>query len=256
MILGSFTGLWLILNPSGSTFAFVKTDQFNIVEVIFGGTSSNASNYINMTIQNTGASAWTLTKTAQVNGINHTVSSTYGLTCANTEFITVKIANVNWISGNEYSMVLLDTTGNKFTYEATANPGGHSPDPNPNHVPSVPSPSPPSLIAIIVSDVTDAPLIVASLVAIAEIAAGMGVIIYIARVQKLIQHDWSAPISARATAVLGILMFLLSLAACITFLLVYWYLTPPLTFSRILAYAMSGRKGTNISPYAIVVDVR
>lgn len=243
MIPGLFTGFWLILNPSGPTFSFVKTDQFTVAEAIFGGTSSNATNYINMTIQNTGASAWTLTKTAQVNDINHTVSSTYGLTCANGASITVKIANVNWISGNEYSMVLLDTTGNKFTYEATANPGGHSPDPNPNpnNIPSVPSPS----------SADSLPLwLITSLIDIILVEALLGVVFVevIVLHRRYSRHEVSAsadppkPLSIFKSrnftfAVLEILLILMILVALLAFWLVWSYLNPPLTFSWILARA-------------------
>ena len=106
------------------------------------------------------------------------------MTCANGCSITIKINNVNGISGDQYNIALLLTDGTKITYVATATPGGHSGDsnPNPNNVPSVlsvPSPSPPpSPIAMFV---TDNPLIVASLVAVAEIVAGAGILVYIIR---------------------------------------------------------------------------
>jgi hypothetical protein len=224
VILGSLTAVWLILNPRGPTFAFTKTDQFNVVEVVFGGTSSDATNYINMTIQNTGSSPWTLTNTAQVNSVTGLkVSSTYGLTCDYGSSITVKIANVNWITGNVYSMKLLLTDGNIIYYMANAKPGGHSPDPNPNpnNVPSVPSPSPPSPIAMFV---TDNPLIAASLSALAEIAVGLGVLVYIRKHVNYASDD-----------MIGLTVCVIFLAA-LTFCLVYEYLTPPLTFSLHLGF--------------------
>jgi hypothetical protein len=232
MILGLFTGLWLILNPSRPTFTFVKTDQYNVAVIVFGGTPSNATNYINMTIQNTGSHWWTITNPAQVNSVwGLKVSSTYGLTCVGGASITVKIANVNWITGNQYSMVLLLTDGTKITWVATATPGGHSSDPNP----SIPQPIPgPSLIAIIVADVFS-PLFVASLVAMAEIVVLVGVLVYI---RKHSQQDVSAPADLpkpppilASTEITILAAFMIFIASFITFCIVYSYLLPPLVFS-------------------------
>jgi hypothetical protein len=240
VILGLLTAVWLTLNPRGPTFAFTKSDEFTITGVVFGGISSNATNYINMTIQNIGSSPWTLTNTAQVNSATSlTVSSTYGLTCAQGYSITIKIANVNWISGNQYSITLLLTDGNKITYFATAAPGGHSPNPNPNpnNIPSVPSPTPPSPIAMFV---TDNPLIVASFIAIAEIVVLVVVFVYF-RVRA--QHNVSTsanPLKPPSILLSDDMIILAALmifcVACITFYLVLSYLTPPLTFSLHLGF--------------------
>ena len=107
-----------IMNPP---FSFDDSDRpFDIASVSFFGTSATVPNYINMTIQNTSRFPWTLTDTAKVNGKNYTVSSTYGLTCVQGYSITIKIANVNWTSGNQYSIALLLTSGLEIGSVCTA----------------------------------------------------------------------------------------------------------------------------------------
>jgi len=107
-----------IMNPP---FNFDDSSRLvNIASVSFSGTSATATNYINMTIQNTSRLPWTLTDTAKVNGKDYTATSTYGLTCVQGYSITIKIANVNWISGNHYSIALILTSGFKITYDCTA----------------------------------------------------------------------------------------------------------------------------------------
>jgi flagellin-like protein len=106
------------------TFSFTKTTQFNVASMTFGpvGGSGSSTNYINMTIQNTGSSAWTLQSTAQVNSATGlTVTTTNSsLTCPNAAHILIQITNVGWRSGGQYSVTLLTTGGVKITYVASA----------------------------------------------------------------------------------------------------------------------------------------
>jgi flagellin-like protein len=110
------------------TFSFTKTDQFNVASVVFKGTSPYT--LINMSIQNTGSSSWTIsTSPAQVNSFtNFTVAATgtaNTLTAAATKTIYVTLtpptspANI-LTSGNQYSITILLTDGNKITYVARA----------------------------------------------------------------------------------------------------------------------------------------
>ncbi len=119
--------------------------QFNVASMTFTGASANAPNYINMTIQNTGSSSFTLTDKAQVSydtGVtvnNKTqVKSLTGLTVTSTGnkgylnctggksikiSITMSAANPatgGWVSGTHYSIVLLMTEGTKITTVAMA----------------------------------------------------------------------------------------------------------------------------------------
>jgi flagellin-like protein len=110
------------------TFSFTKNDQFNIASVNFVGTSSSAtSNQINMTMQNTGSSSWTLQPTAQVNAITGLPVKSYGnggggLNCTNGKLINIYITTTSapWVSGNQYTITMYMTDGTKVTYVATA----------------------------------------------------------------------------------------------------------------------------------------
>jgi flagellin-like protein len=110
------------------TFSFTKTDQFNVASMSFFGTTATAPNYINMTIQNTGSSSWTLTNTAQVNSYTGLAVISIGnkgaFNCTNSKQISISItmsaATGGWASGQQYSVVLLMSDGTKITYVASA----------------------------------------------------------------------------------------------------------------------------------------
>jgi flagellin-like protein len=108
------------------TFSFTKTDQFSVTSMSFSGSSGTANtNYINMTIQNTGSSPWTIQSTAQVNSITGLTVISIGkgaLNCTNGKSISISITmnKGGWASGNVYYVTLLFTDGNKITYQATA----------------------------------------------------------------------------------------------------------------------------------------
>lgn len=106
------------------TFTFTKNDQFNIILVTFTGTTTH---YINFTIRNIGSSPWTLGSTAQVNGAgSYTVSLTGANSTATTGLAVPAGGLINvaftytWVSGNQYSVQLMTTTGTKMTYVANA----------------------------------------------------------------------------------------------------------------------------------------
>lgn len=112
------------------TFNLAHTDQFNVASASFSGTSNTAPNYINMTIQNTGSSSWTLQQPAQVNAYTglklNSIGNNGSFTCANGKQISVSItmsaanpATGGWVTGNQYSITLLMTDGTKITYVAT-----------------------------------------------------------------------------------------------------------------------------------------
>jgi flagellin-like protein len=102
------------------TFTFTKNDQFNVVTIGFYG--ATGAKYINMSIQNIGSSPWTLSSTAQVNGVSCNVANmnaTGTLTTVAGGNIAVKIT-YEWVAGNQYSVQLTTTTGTKITYVANA----------------------------------------------------------------------------------------------------------------------------------------
>lgn len=105
--------------------ALTKTDQFNVAYIGFSGASGASMNYINMTIQNTGGSSWTLASTAQVNSITGLYVTSIGngakLNCSSSRQINISITMIpGWTSGNQYSVTLMTTDGNKITYVTTA----------------------------------------------------------------------------------------------------------------------------------------
>ena len=107
-----------------NNITFTETDQFNIASVTFFGTSGVADNAINMTIQNTGSSSWTLTNTAQVNSVTGLTVISIGnrdaLNCTSGKSINISITSVGWISGNQYSISMNMTDGTKIAYICNA----------------------------------------------------------------------------------------------------------------------------------------
>jgi flagellin-like protein len=104
------------------TFSFTKTDQFNVASVVFTG--SPTYNGINMSLQNTGSSPWTVSSSAaQVNNSTNVALAATGtantLTCKAGSTIYVKLT-YTCLSGNQYSITVLLTDGNKITYVAKA----------------------------------------------------------------------------------------------------------------------------------------
>jgi len=99
-------------------FVFMKAEQYNVAAVNFCGTSGQATNYINITLQNTGTASFIIDTAAKVNGVAKTLTAQVTIAAGSTA--VVKIPNVGWVNGNQYSMELLTTQGTKITYIANA----------------------------------------------------------------------------------------------------------------------------------------
>lgn len=105
------------------TFTFMKTDQFNIANVSFGGTANTTNNYIVLTVQNIGSSSWTISSAAKVNGVAktavfYTPSTNMTVSAGGTGYFQIQA--VNWKLGQQYNMELLTSTGTKINYIANA----------------------------------------------------------------------------------------------------------------------------------------
>jgi len=105
------------------TFSFTKNDQFTVNSCTFFGTTPSYT-AINMSIQNTGTSAWTISSTGgQVNSLTGLTVKSCGnggnLNCTNGKTINIYITTP-CTSGNQYSITLLLSDGNKITYVAQA----------------------------------------------------------------------------------------------------------------------------------------
>jgi hypothetical protein len=126
--------MWTNNNTQPVIGPFVENDQFNIAAVNFVGTSNSTTtgqNQINMTIQNTGSSSWTLGSTAQVNSVTGLPVAAWlptydrtkpALNCTSGNAIGIYIDTHTspWISGNQYTITMYMTDGTKITYVATA----------------------------------------------------------------------------------------------------------------------------------------
>jgi hypothetical protein len=102
-----------IMNPP-LVFAPMKTDQFNVVAVNFGGTANQSTNYINMTIQNIGSSSFTISSGAKVNGVWKPLIAQVTIQAGYSTI--VRILNVGWEYGQQYRIELILTDGTKIIY--------------------------------------------------------------------------------------------------------------------------------------------
>jgi flagellin-like protein len=103
------------------TFTFMQTEQVQITNMAFSGTTNSSTNDIILTVKNTGSSKTTLSA-ATLN--NDVVTATYSFTAgelAPGATGTVTLTDVQWISGNTYRVVLQSSTGtNVASYEKKA----------------------------------------------------------------------------------------------------------------------------------------
>jgi len=97
------------------TFTFMKTEQLKYTNVKFGGTSGQGTNYINVSVQNTGTSDMVLTE-AKVTGygVAGTIINFADVTIAKGASATIQLTNVGWTNGYPYDIELHSSTGNKF----------------------------------------------------------------------------------------------------------------------------------------------
>ena len=124
-VCGAFAGTWAVItwwtNVNQPDFSPVPISQFQVTSVTFFGTAPSYT-AINMTIQNTGPSSWTLTTPAQVNSTNVVVKScgnNGNLNCTPDKTIRIYLTTP-CTSGSQYNIILLLTDGNKITYFVTA----------------------------------------------------------------------------------------------------------------------------------------
>ncbi len=107
------------------TFTFMETEQLTITNVAFSGTDNKV---ITATVLNTGTTD-VIISAANVAGYNVTTNAvvitsspiTLGKgTTTPVEMTLAAGATNGWISGSSYSIELISTKGNKFSYTATA----------------------------------------------------------------------------------------------------------------------------------------
>ena len=106
------------------TFTFTKTEELKITGILWG------TNYANLTVTNTGASALTISgvkvdQEATIGTIegDSIPTDTHNLAKGATEVLQIyNIDSAAWTSGTKYTFAVLTAAGNQYEYPATANP--------------------------------------------------------------------------------------------------------------------------------------
>jgi archaeal type IV pilus assembly protein PilA len=104
------------------TIGFMESSSITITDTRFYGTSNDSSNYINITLKNTG------TKTVTINQIkvNNAIKSTLvgNLTLVPGDYgRVIRISNVDWVNGNPYKIDLFDSSGSAVGSSQYNSPG-------------------------------------------------------------------------------------------------------------------------------------
>jgi len=126
VVCGVFVGWWAVgmwwINLNQPNFGPAKIDQFQVKSVTFFGTAPNYT-AINMTIQNTRSPSWTIATPAYVNSLTNvpliSIGNKGNLNCTSGKTIRISLTTP-CTSGNQYSVTLFVTDGNKITYVAYA----------------------------------------------------------------------------------------------------------------------------------------
>jgi flagellin-like protein len=104
------------------TIGFMGSSSLTITNTAFGGQSANATNYISITLKNTGTKTVTL---GQIK-INNIIKSTLvgNLTLAPGDYgRVIRISNVVWVNGNPYKIDLFDSSGSAVGSTQENSPG-------------------------------------------------------------------------------------------------------------------------------------
>jgi flagellin-like protein len=110
------------------TFGFMGSSSLTITNVAFWGASNSSSNYVILSIKNSGTKTVTI-GTAKINSIAMTIdagANTTTLTYATsgpTATGTIQLDNVDWVNGNPYQFNLYDTSGNGIGSYQSGSPG-------------------------------------------------------------------------------------------------------------------------------------
>jgi len=103
------------------TFTFMETEECKAIGVHFSIVGSNG--YLNVTIMNTGTTDVTVSAVTvagpDITTTSTIVGGTADLTKGSTEVVDIQLGGA-WAAGKAYSVELVSTKGNKFSYTATA----------------------------------------------------------------------------------------------------------------------------------------
>jgi len=103
------------------TFTFMETEEIKITSIEFV-TNTAINDQIDVTVLNTGTTDVSIVTTVTVNGLGATEGDTtpYTVGKGDTHTFSVDLDTERWSAGSTYSVELLSTKGNKFTYTDTA----------------------------------------------------------------------------------------------------------------------------------------
>jgi len=105
------------------TFTFMATEELKITSIEFTGSSDALNDTITVNVLNTGTTDVSIVAAVSVSGLNVTGGDTTAATVGKGDIKTF-IVDLNgleeWCKGRSYSVELLSSKGNKFTYTATA----------------------------------------------------------------------------------------------------------------------------------------
>jgi flagellin-like protein len=102
------------------TFTFMATEELKITSVTFPSTGNTT---ITVNVMNTGTSDVAIVTAVKVTGYHVTGGTTTAATVGKGEpgtFTVTLNAGESWAEGSSYTVELLSTKGNKFTYTETA----------------------------------------------------------------------------------------------------------------------------------------
>jgi len=102
------------------TFTFMATEELKITSVNFSTQGTNG--WLNVTVMNTGTTDVSIVADVTVSGYNVTGGTTTPDTVPKGDSATfdIDLGTEPWVDGKAYTVELLSTKGNKFTYTATA----------------------------------------------------------------------------------------------------------------------------------------
>ena len=103
------------------TFGFMATEQIQITGVTFTSATALANDTITVKLINTGTTNITLSG-ATVTSMSGTITPapTAISQTGSTQTIVLTLATEHWVEGNSYSVELLTSKGNRFSYTETA----------------------------------------------------------------------------------------------------------------------------------------
>jgi flagellin-like protein len=102
------------------TFTFMETEELKITSVNFSTVGTNG--WLNVTVMNTGTTDVSIVANVAVSGYQVTGGTTTADTVGKGDTYTfdIDLGTESWVDGKVYTVELLSTKGNKFTYTETA----------------------------------------------------------------------------------------------------------------------------------------